>query len=245
MEALGLNLGYLLVQILNFAIVFVVLRAWVYKPIVNVLENRKKKIAQSLEDARKAEEARQNAEAEAAKIIDEARGKAKDIVREAAEQADLTAKDIIEKAKQRAKEIHQEALAEAGEEKNRILADMRGQVAALAIAAAQKLIGSALDEKRQKALVDEFFSGVKGGKIVVLEGEGFEGETVLVSSALPLTEAEKKVLEKDILKRSKGEPEVNFAVDPTLLGGLTIKVGDKVYDYSVSTQLAELGNMMN
>ena len=55
------------------------------------------------------------------------------------------------------------------QERNRILGDLRGQVAALAAAATQKLIGQTLDEKRQHALIDEFFSGARAGKVVVLE----------------------------------------------------------------------------
>jgi len=72
LEGLGLNLGYLLVQIFNFAIIFVVLRAWVFKPILGLLDKRRTSIAQGLEDARIAAEARENAEKEARGIISQA-----------------------------------------------------------------------------------------------------------------------------------------------------------------------------
>ncbi len=52
MAQLGLNLGYLLVQIVCFFIIFVVVRAWIVKPLQGLLEKRRKTIAQSLEDAR-------------------------------------------------------------------------------------------------------------------------------------------------------------------------------------------------
>ena len=52
MAALGINLGYFLFQVFNFTIVLVLLYAWAYKPILKMLENRKQKIAQGLEDAR-------------------------------------------------------------------------------------------------------------------------------------------------------------------------------------------------
>lgn len=245
MEALGLNLGYLLVQILNFAIIFVVLRTWVYKPILNMLEKRTEKINQGMEDARKAEEARKNAESEADKILGEARTKANEIVRQAAEKADQAAEIIKADAKTKAKETHQEALKDIEDERSRILADVRGQVAALAMAATQKLIGEALDEKRQKVLVDEFFSQVKEGKVFVLEGEKLEGKVVVVTSALPLMDDEKAALQKDIIGRSEAEPEISFRVDPNLLGGLKIRVDDKLYDYSVSSQLTDLRGMLN
>ena len=79
-------------------------------------------------------------------------------------------------------------MAEAEMERNRILGDLRGQVAALAIAAANKLVGEALDEKKQHALLDEFFSGVKSGKVVVLDDASFKGESAEVTSALALNQ---------------------------------------------------------
>jgi F-type H+-transporting ATPase subunit b len=245
LEALGLNLGYLLVQVLNFAIVFVVLRAWVYRPILNLLENRKEKIVQSLEDARKAEEDRENAESEAAKILDEARSKANEIVREASARADEVADNIKAEANQKAKEIHQEALKDAEEERKRTLTDVRGQVAALAIAAAQKLIGEAMAQKKQQALVDEFFSNVKQGKVVILQDEKFEGDSAVVTSALPLTDEEKSVIEEDILKHATKKLDVRFEVDPSLLGGLKIQVDDMLYDNSVASQLSDMHDKLS
>jgi F-type H+-transporting ATPase subunit b len=76
MEQLGINLGLLIVQIIAFIIVFLTLNAWVYGPMVNMMESRKQKIAQGLEDARVAAEARANAEKEAAKIISDAQTEA-------------------------------------------------------------------------------------------------------------------------------------------------------------------------
>ena len=51
MDRLGINLGFLLFQIFNFAIIAIVLYAVAYKPIVKMLEERKRKIAQGYEDA--------------------------------------------------------------------------------------------------------------------------------------------------------------------------------------------------
>ena len=170
MEALGINLGLLIVQIIAFTIVFLTLNAWVYKPMLDMMESRKQKIAQGLEDARVAAEARANAEKEAAKVLAEAQAEASKIVREATERAASAGKDVKAAAEAEAAKAREAAMAEAELERNRILGDLRGQVAALAIAAANKLVGETLDEKKQRALIDEFFSGVKGGKVVVADG---------------------------------------------------------------------------
>ncbi len=239
MEALGINLGLLIIQIVAFTIVLLTLNAWVYKPMLNMMETRKQKIAQGLEDARVAAEARANAEKEAAKVIAEAQTEASRIVREATERAATAGNDVKAAAVAEAVKAREAAVAEAEVERNRVLGDLRGQVASLAIAAANKLVGEALDEKKQRALLDDFFSGVRSGKVVVLDGANFKGEAAEVTSALPLSKDEEATVKKDVLSKV-GAKDVAFRVDPAILGGLVIKVGDKVLDGSVAGKLEGL-----
>ncbi len=240
MEALGINLGFFVVQLFNFIIVTVVLWAWAYNPIVNLLEDRKKRIAQGLEDARIAGEARANAEKDAAKIIAEAQAQANARVSEATERAEKSAAEVRAAAEAERARILLTAQEDGALERNRILADLRGQVAALALAAAQKMIGSALDEKRQHSLIQEFFSGIEGGKFAVLEGEQVSGSAAEVTSALPLTDAEQDIVRGDVVAKLGGSPAVVFRVDPAILGGIVIRLGDKVVDASVSGRLEGL-----
>ncbi|RCK76260.1 MAG: ATP synthase F0 sector subunit b [Anaerolineae bacterium] len=240
MEKLGINLGFFLFQVFNFTILALLMYALAYKPIVRMLENRKNKIAQGLEDARIAAEARANAEKEAKAIIAEAQNNAAQKVREATERADVAAKEILAQAEAQANKIREEARIEAAQERDRILLELRGQIASLAIAAAQKLIGEALDEKRQHALLEEFFSGVKSGKVVVLEDVELSGDSAEVISALPLLPHEQETVKKDILSKMGEQATVSFRVDPSIMGGLIVKVGDKILDGSVVGQLESL-----
>jgi F-type H+-transporting ATPase subunit b len=239
LEALGINLGFLIVQILAFTIILLTLNAWVYKPLLNMMETRRKKIAQSLEDARVAADARADAEKEAARILAEAQAEASRIVREATDRATVAGKEVKAAAEAEGLKTRETALAEAEQERNRILGDLRGQVAVLAMAAAQKMIGDALDEKRQHALLDEFFSGVKSGKAIILDDVNFKGGSAEVTSALPLSNNEQNIVKNDLLSKV-GAQTVTFLVDPTILGGLVIKVGDKILDGSVSGKLEGL-----
>ena len=236
MEALGINLGFLIVQILAFVIILLTLNAWVYKPLLSMMETRRNKIAQSLEDARVAAEARADAEKAAAKILAEAQAEAGRVVREATDRALDAGKDVKAAAEAESAKTREMAVLEAEQERNRILGDLRGQVAALAISAAQKLIGEALDEKRQHALLDEFFSGIKSGKVVILNDSNFKGGTAEVTSALPLSQTEQETVKNNLLSKV-GAQQIAFNVDPGILGGLIIKVGDKVLDGSVSAKL--------
>lgn len=240
MEGLGLNLGYVLVQIISFLVMVVILRAWAYKPILKMLEDRRNRIAQGLEDARVAADARANAEKEAEEVLTSAQQEAAAKVREATERAEEAMREIRAQAEKDAAEIREAATEEAEGVKTQALGELRGQVAALAIAAAQKLIGEALDEKRQHALIEEFFSGVKEGKVTLLEDEALIGASAEITSALPLTKKEQDTVRSEIVERMGSGATISFRVDPNILGGLVIRVGDKVLDSSVSGKLQGL-----
>lgn len=240
MEGLGINPGLLLLQILSFFLVFVILRKWLFSPLANMLEKRRNTIAQGQEDARIAAEARANAEQEAARIIADAQAKSAHIVNEATERAEKVVLEVKAEADKEIIKQREATLAEVADERNRMLGDLRGQVAALAIVAAQKLLGESLDEKRQHALLEGFFSGVKSGKVVILEGEKLSGTSAEVTSALPLTADEQTILKRDVLTKMGTQTTVTFRVNPAILGGLVIRVGDKVLDDSIAGKIEGL-----
>ena len=239
MEALGINLGLLIVQIIAFIIVFLTLNAWVYQPMLNMMESRKAENCPGIGRCPVAAEARADAEKEAAKVIADAQIDASKIVREATDRAVVAGQDVKTAVEAEAARAREAAIAEAEVERNRILGDLRSQVASLAIAAANKLVGEALDEKKQRSLLDEFFSGVKSGKLILLDGANFQGESAQVTSALPLSRDEEETVRRDVLAKA-GAKEISFRVDPAILGGLVIRVGDKVLDNSVAGKLEGL-----
>jgi len=240
LEALGINLGYLLVQIVSFIIALLILRAWVYRPVLNMLAQRRERIAQGLEDARQAEEARANAERDAQQVLLKAQQDANEVVRQAQARADEVAREIKAAAEKEAGEIRTAAGAEAEQIKSQALAELRGQVAALSIAAAEKLIRESLDEKRQRGLIAEFFSGLKAGKLALLEGEQLSGASAEVASALPLTAEEQETIRKELGLKMAAGSTISFRVDPRLLGGLVVSVGERVLDGSVAGNLESM-----
>ena len=112
MEALGINLGYLLVQILNFTLLFLIIRAFVVKPIMKMMQQRRETLEQGLEDAQIASKARENAEQEAQTIITQAQQKASRIIQEATERAEVVGQEIQMKAKEEITKEREAALAE-------------------------------------------------------------------------------------------------------------------------------------
>lgn len=247
MESLGINLGYLIVQILNFAIILVVLRAWVIKPILNMLDKRRTTIAQGLEDAQIAADARSNAEKEANKIISDAKVKAAEITKEATKRAEEIAIELKHNADQEIAKEREMSQEELDQERSLMLSEFREQVTDLAVAAAYRLIGESIinNKPKQQELVDELFSGIKNGKVEIIEHYDISGTTAEIISALPLSNIEQSDIKKDLQEITKSEITIKYAVDPSILGGLIIKIGDRVIDGSIFSQLKSMQKSIN
>lgn len=235
LSAMGINGPFLISQVVNFLVMFGLLTVLLWKPARKRLDERQAMLLKQVDDTEAAATKLEKVGEEREKILAEARKDAEGIVSQAYGRVEAIKKDASEEVKG----ILKKARVDAKGEEMRLLKSVRDKVAVLAMAATQKLVGESLDEKRQKALIDEFFSSVKGGKVVILEGEDISGKVAVVTSALPLSSKEKKVIEGDILKKA-GAKEVSFEVDTSILGGLTIQIDDKLFDHSVSSQLADL-----
>lgn len=233
MDALGINFGFFLAQIINFGVIFLLLTAILWRPLINVMEKRKETIEKGLEDARIASEARANAEKDAEEIRNQARTEAQQIVAEARSRADESSREVLAEANQEAEEIRANARAQAEEERNQLLSDMRSQVISLAIAAANHLIGESMDAKKQEEIVNQFFTRLP-------ENVKNLGEQIEVVSALPLTDAEKNKVQD-----ATGASKIDYKVDPALLGGLVLRSGNRVVDGSVRSSLSALSTNLN
>ncbi len=228
MDALGINLGFFIAQLVNFGIIFLLLAKLVWPRVLKMLDERSERIAKGLEDARAAEEARANAERERDKILAQARAEAQKVLEEARQRGEEQLKQMLREAQAEAEKVREQARAQAEEERNRILAEARDDIVALALAAAERLVGETLDEKRQKAILKRFFAGVPA------EAKGL-GQKIVVISAVPLADDEKA----EVLKIT-GAKEIEYKVDPSILGGMILRAGDKVVDGSVRGDLSAL-----
>lgn len=164
MAALGVEWGFLISQLVNFIILLVLLRMFLYRPILNMLEQRKERIAQSMKDAERVSAAAREAEQEKAKILDAARREAQEIRAGAARDTEKIAQDIRARAEQEATEIRMKAQADAQAQAESILADANKQIADLAIAATEKLLGRELAQRNEQSrYVTEFLAQQRGG----------------------------------------------------------------------------------
>ncbi len=156
MEALGINLGYLISQIVNFTLLAVLLYFVAYKPILRMLDERSGRIKKGLEDAEAASRRAAEMEQEFEARMSEARKEGQEIVAQATQMSEKARQEILETARQESRAQIEKAKEEIARERELAMAELRQQVADLSLSISEKVIGEALDEQRQRQLIAEF-----------------------------------------------------------------------------------------
>lgn len=156
MEQLGIDGRWFLSQIVNFVILLLILQRFLYKPILNMLQQRQERIRESMEYADRVKREAERAQKDYEKKIEESRREAQAIIAQAMQQAERLREEILAKAQDEAREIKAKALEDVEYERKRVVAELRDQVADLAILAAGRVLGKALDEKTHRQVVADF-----------------------------------------------------------------------------------------
>jgi F-type H+-transporting ATPase subunit b len=155
-KALELDLGLIVTQIIGFLLALWILKAFAWKPLLKMLDDRKRKIAGDIGDAEKIK-------SDAAKLLDDYHARLREIDNEARARIQEAVADgarIGAEIKDQAREESRNILARSREELARDVAkarvELRDDVIGMAIRAAEKIITVRLDEAEQRRLLDEF-----------------------------------------------------------------------------------------
>ncbi|WP_263081419.1 F0F1 ATP synthase subunit B [Endozoicomonas sp. Mp262] len=142
-------------QSIAFAVFVWFCMKYVWPPLMQALSDRQKKIADGLAAAEKAQKDLDLAREKASAQLREARAQAQEII----DQANKRATQIIDESKEQAREegarLKVAAEAEIEQEANRAREALRSQVAALAVAGAERILGEQLNEAANSRLVDD------------------------------------------------------------------------------------------
>jgi F-type H+-transporting ATPase subunit b len=152
------NLFQVVIAAANFVVFLVLLYVFALKPVARLLEDRRSRIEQGLKDAEQARTDRENAEAERVATLAEARKEANDILSRSQKVAQESRETDIAATKQELERLRERAAEEIEAEKQRAIAELRGEVADLALAAAGRVVGESMNDERQRRLVGEFLA---------------------------------------------------------------------------------------
>jgi F-type H+-transporting ATPase subunit b len=155
MDELGLNLPVLIAQLVNFFLLLILLRIFLYKPILEMLGRRKQRIQEGEQAAEQSKAQASQAEAEVSKQIEDARQQSRELVAQAQEASARIQDEARTQARREAETMLERARSEIQLERDQAITELRSEFADLTVNAAEKVIGQSLDRSAHQRLIDE------------------------------------------------------------------------------------------
>ena len=155
-EFLNINFFTAMFTFCNFIALFLVLKKFLWGPVMKLIQDRQQEIDDMYADADKAKLSAQALEAEYSQKLSSATETSQRMVKEAMQRGQAREEEIVRQANAEADAIRQKAAADIAQEKKKALNDAKNEISGLAVAIAEKVVGRQLDVKDQERLVDEF-----------------------------------------------------------------------------------------
>lgn len=155
LKSFGIEWKILIWQVINFAVLFLILSKFLYKPLKKIIAEREKKIAASLKDAEELKKKSKEIEGEFKKQMASQRLEIEEMNKKARQAQEKLRVELKEQAEKEAKRIIAEAKETALKEKEQIISGIETQVKQLAVALASKVLEKEIDEEKERRLLTE------------------------------------------------------------------------------------------
>ena len=158
MEKLGINWGLLIAQIFNVVLLVWLLTRYLYRPVLNMLNERTRRIQESLRETEQVKEQLARANQDYDQKLAQARQEAAGILAQAQERAKLQEAEIIAQARQEADRIRSDAREQAVQERDGLMRDLKNQMADLVTITASRVLGEELKSNHDQLIEESLAS---------------------------------------------------------------------------------------
>ena len=150
-------------SIVSFTVLSLVLWKFAWPALRNGMEARSERIRQSIEDAERAKSEGERVLSEYQSQLADARNEAARIIEEARQTADQLRRDLTARAEAEAVELRQRNAEQIAAERDRVMAELQGQVASLAVELAERVVEANLDRDANMRLIENYINSVGSG----------------------------------------------------------------------------------
>jgi F-type H+-transporting ATPase subunit b len=159
-----LNPGLTLWTAITFVFLLVVLSRFAWGPIVKMLNERERTIKDAIEAAKKERAEAERLLADQKQSLAKAQKEAAELARRNQQEVEALRQELTARARKEADELVATARLQIAEEMSKAKAELKAQVADLAIDAAGRLVKANLDEKAQRQLFEEYIAGLPANR---------------------------------------------------------------------------------
>ncbi len=235
-----------LAQAINFLVLIVLLRHFLYRPLLRAVAGRERRIAAELAAARAAREQAQNESAQLAQRQAQIEAERERVLAMTLADAQAERRNVLEHARQDAERMQAEWHLAMQTEFSRLRATLVQRTCEEVYSLARRLLADLAGEQLQTLMVAKFVVRLQQGgapELTLLGSQG-HGERWAVRSTAPLDAAEQTALEQAIRTAFPASGELVFETDPHLLCGLELAAGGYRLSWNAQDYLAELEQRM-
>jgi F-type H+-transporting ATPase subunit b len=232
-------------QIINFLVLVVLLRHFLYGPLIKSMNEREKRIASGLKEAEDRRKDAQLAEEAILKMKQDVASRKEEMMAGAAQQAELYRTDLMKKAHaevNRDKESWYEALENR---KEAILDDIRLEAGKEVYAVSRRALKDLANEELENRIIATFLGRLEN--LNAADKEKLDkfyknpGQTITVRSAFEIPEEMRQSIER-ALQLKIGEMKVRYERAPNLVSGIELYAGDLKIAWSIEGYLDDLAS---
>jgi F-type H+-transporting ATPase subunit b len=143
-----------------------------YPAVTQAMDDRTEHIRSAIDEADATKAQAQSVLADYQRQVADAKGEAARIIEEARQTADALKRDLTARAEAEAAELRQRNAEQIAAERDRVMSELQGQVATLAIELAEKVVGGSLDQERSMRLIETYINEVGSGAATTTTGNG-------------------------------------------------------------------------
>lgn len=153
---IGVNFWTALFVLLNFVVLFLVAKKFLFLPVKNMIDSRQKEIDRMYAEAEAAKASADSMETEYKDRLASAQETGDALVKEAMARGRSREEEILRQANREAEQIREKASRDIAREKKKALNDAKDEISAIALEIAGKVVGETMDSARQQKLVESF-----------------------------------------------------------------------------------------
>jgi len=154
LESLGISLPLLVAQLANVAVLFVLMWLFAYKPLMKMMDERARKVKESIDQTETVRQQAEAAEAEVQQRLTEAARQGQETIARAVKTGEELRREAQEQARRDAETLIARAKAEIARERDDAVDSLRREFADVTISAAEKVIERSLDKKAHREVID-------------------------------------------------------------------------------------------
>jgi F-type H+-transporting ATPase subunit b len=241
---LQINWSTLLLQILNFLVMVFVLWRFLFKPVVNMLDERAQRVTNALEQAEQREQQATAMRDEYEEKLAEAREEVMIMRQQAEEELTRAKRQLLDETRHEIDEMRHKADQEIEEARRQAVHQHRRELGRLVTTLSAKMMRELAGDAFQEAAIDQFVDQLQALSAEQYREQLADGEEgvprVRLVSARDLTQENEERIDRFVAQVAGQPLEIRYDVDPALVAGATLRLGDVIVDGSIAGQLQQL-----